>query len=136
MSYPTQGLVESEIQGWTRIEALLELYDRAIVSIECMQETAVEGTKERFTKYQLDAYRYLYGIASGLDTEKSEVAQNVARLLSFVLLKLQESEFDLALRFVRQLRDSFDAIKEDAIESERNGGIPPLQDSPMLNTEA
>lgn len=136
MSYPTQGLVESEIQGWTRIEALLELYDRAIVSIECMQEASGESATEQFTKYQLDAFRYLYGIASGLDTERSEIAQNVANLLSFVLLQVQQTQYDSALHFLRQLRESFDAIKEDAIECERKGVIPPLQETPMLNTEA
>ncbi|MFT5301329.1 MAG: flagellar protein FliS [Mariniblastus sp.] len=128
--------IESTVNGWTRIDMLLALYDRAI---EAIKNTKIGHEIDDQTLYStslLDANKYIFGLHSGLNIEKDPVAENVARLLSFVMLRLEEKQYDESVHFLEKLRDSFNQIRDEATELEKAGKIPPLNSEPGFNTVA
>lgn len=128
--------LETMVSGWTRIDMLLALYERAITSIRGAQEAALANDEVLLVSRMLESNRYLLALHGGLNTDEYEVAANVARLLNFIMLRLEQREFDEAVEFLEKLQSSFEQIREEATELERSGEIPPLSASGGLNTTA
>lgn len=130
-TYPLQ----SQLHGWTRIDMLIALYDRAIASIRALAEgssTSLPIDAEKF----LDAQKCLLAIHAGLKPEESEIAFNVARLIHFVSGELTARRCDNAVSILESLRNGFDAVREEATRLEMEGKIPSLENSQSLNTVA
>ena len=124
------------VKGWTRIDMLLALYDRAITAVQA-SSLAKDANNESLMKTNiLEAHKLILALHSGLKTEECEVAGNVARLLNFVMRRIEEHQFEEANHFLEQLHNSFSQIREEAIARERNGEIPPLDDANVVDTVA
>ncbi len=113
--------------GWTRIDALLAIYDRTIAMTRAAEAARAEGNHSELWKCLLHAQKCVVALHSGLRPDQCEVAYNVARLLHFVLTRLCEQQFPDALRILESLRNSFEAIREESVELERTGRIPSLE---------
>ncbi len=133
--YPKYS-VENMVSGWTRIDMLLALYDRAIASIRFAQAASMGADHATLARQTFEANKYLLALHSGLNTECDPVASDVARLLNFVMLRLEERNFDESVYFLEKLRSSFDQIREEATALEKSGKIPPLNTDRGLNTVA
>lgn len=112
--------------GWTRIDMLLAIYDRGITAIRGADEAKNENDPHRQARHTLEAQKCILALHGGLNPDESEVALNVARLLNFVLLCLEQQRFSDAVQILEQLRSGFEAIHDDAVKMEREGKIPPL----------
>ncbi len=111
------------VSGWTRIELLLYLYDRAITSLEACETAKNSGDEKEYGKHFLDANKTLLAIHAGLKPE-DEIAFNVARLLHFVSQAVIANDFQGAVKVLRSLRDGFAAIEVEANQLESSGQIP------------
>ena len=136
MYYQNEQVLETMIKGWTRIEVLLALYDRAIESVKLASQAYTEGDSNLALRSTIDANKYVLGLLSGLDSEQCPIAFGIEQILVFVMVKLEEKELNQAQRFLEELRDSFFQIKDEAIELEKQGQIPPLADANVLDTVA
>lgn len=136
MNYQAQDIVKTMVQGWTRIEMLLELYDRTILAVESTK-LAYESSDENATAVnRVSANRLLLGLYSGLDVDRCAIAGNVGRLLLFVMTQVAANEFDVAIDYLHRLQSSFAEIKDLAIDLEKKGQIPPVVSAKMLDTVA
>lgn len=124
------------VNSWTRIEMLLALYDRAITTIEVAKDAEQQHDNALLTTKLLEANRFILALHAGLNTEVCEIARNVAQLLNFVMLRLEEHKFDEAIHFLKKLQNSFEQIQEVAVAMEKTGEIPPLNDDCGLNAIA
>jgi flagellar protein FliS len=128
--------VENTVNGWTRIDMLLALYDHAISTIRGAQRAKNSNNDALFTNRSIEANKYILALHSGLDTEGDKVAIDIARLLNFVMLRLEEQNFDEAIYFLEKLQKAFQQIREEATSLEKTGKIPPLNSQRGLNTVA
>ena len=114
--------------GWTRVEMLLQLYDRAIGSIDACKAAHSDEDNIAYAIHLLDSQRVILAINAGLKPGESEVAFNIARLLHFVLSAMEQKDFDAAERVLHELRAGFAAVADEANQLERDGQIPPIPD--------
>jgi flagellin-specific chaperone FliS len=112
--------------GWTRIELLLWLYDRAITAIEGCEIAFEADDSIAFAKQEIQARKVLLAIQSGIKPEESEVAFNITRLLHHVLFTFDNHRFEACKTILTSIRDGFAAIADQANEMERSGQIPPI----------
>ncbi len=136
MYYQNEQVLETMIKGWTRIEVLLALYDRAIESVKLASQAYAEGDSNLALRSTIEANKYVLGLLSGLDSDQCPIAFGIEQILVFVMVKLEQKELDQAQRFLEELRESFSQIKDEAIELEKQGQIPPLADANVLDTVA
>jgi len=87
-------------------------------------------------KFGYEANKLIMGIHSGLDTEKYPVAVDVARLLHFIMTRIEQQDFSDAIKFTKQLRESYAQIRDQAVQLESNGEIPPIIQTSGVNTIA
>ncbi len=127
---------ENQVNGWTRIDMLLALYDRAISSIRSAQQAEAANDDQLLATNTVETNKYILALHSGLNVEKDPVAENVARLLNFVMQRFTEKKYDESIHFLEKLRSTFAQIREEATELEKAGKIPPLNTEPGLNTVA
>ncbi|MGB7346358.1 MAG: hypothetical protein WBD20_19220 [Pirellulaceae bacterium] len=127
---------QSFFGGWTRIEMLLQIYDRAIVSIDGCKAALEAENEWSFTNHYIAAQKAILAIHSGLEPEKDVVAFNVARLLHFVVICIQERNLEDANKVLKQLRDGFAAVADDVNQLERDGVIPPIPDRDCYQSTA
>ncbi|HMO14442.1 MAG TPA: flagellar protein FliS [Pirellulaceae bacterium] len=122
------------IQGWTRIDMLLALYDRAIASIRAAAHAKQHDDSNAFWEKTLFAQKCLLAIHSGLKPEEHDVAFNISRLVHFAMSKLCDHEFEIAIETLESIRASYEAIREEATQLEHQGTIPALDFSNSLTT--
>ena len=128
--------IETMVNGWTRIDMLLALYDGAISTVRFAQDAKTANNTNLLTNKMIEANKYILALHSGLDTENDKVAFDVARLLNFVMLRLEEHNFEEAVYFLEKLQASFERIREEATDLEKAGKIPPLNTQGGFNTVA
>ncbi|TWU02153.1 flagellar export chaperone FliS [Stieleria varia] len=112
--------------GWTRIEMLVQIYDRAIASLDICCDALANGDNSLFSRHLIISQKAIVALHAGLKPEEDEVAYNVARLLHFVVVSIGEGRFADASRILKQLRSGFAAIIEEANQLEREGKIPAM----------
>ncbi|MEM9410319.1 MAG: flagellar protein FliS [Planctomycetota bacterium] len=121
--------------GWTRIDMLLAIYDRAVESLQLALESETAGNEVEFNSHLIKAQKAILAIHAGLKPDEDEVAFNIARLLHFVLTCIEENKLNDAVKILANLRDGFQAIHKEATQLERNGAIPPVQQSDAYVTD-
>ena len=100
------------------------------------QQAKQDGDESRMALRLVESNRFILALHSGLDTGKYEIARDIARLLNFVMLRLEQQNFDEAIHFLTKIQTTFEQIREEATELEKCGKIPPLLSSSGLNTVA
>ncbi|MCP4773590.1 MAG: hypothetical protein GY880_05070, partial [Planctomycetaceae bacterium] len=125
MAYQSDQVLDNMIKGLSRIDMLLVLYDRAIASLEAAKSAKEASDEKMQQKFGYEANKLIMGIHSGLDTEKYPVAVDVARLLHFIMTRIEQQDFSDAIKFTKQLRESYAQIRDQAVQLESNGEIPP-----------
>ncbi len=120
--------------GWTRIDLLLQLYDRGIERVGNAKAALEAEDGDAYVQSFVDSQKTILAIHSGLKADEHDVAFNVARLLHFVLQSLADKKFDDAIKVLTELRNGFEAIAEEANELETSGKIPPMDTIDVFRT--
>lgn len=117
--------------GWTRVDLLLYLYDRTILSLEASETAQSEGDVAGHAKHLIHVNKGLTALYGGLKPEADEVAFNVARLLHFVAEAVIKSDYRSAIKVLSSLRNGFAAVADEVNELECKGLIPsiPIEDA-------
>ena len=136
MYYTNDETLDSMIKGWTRIEMLLQLYERAIFTMEVASAAMKTNDSACVQTQTLAAQKLVLALHNGLKPDECEVAHSVAQLLGFIMLRIEEKNFAEAKRFLEKLHASFSQIKEEAIELETSGVIPPMADANVFEAMA
>jgi len=136
MAYQSDQVLDNMIKGLSRIDMLLVLYDRTIASLEAAKSAKEASDAKMQQQYGYEANKLIMGIHSGLDTDKYPMAVDVARLLHFIMTRIEQQDFSDAIKFTKQLRESYAQIRDQAVQLESKGEIPPIIQSSGVNTIA
>lgn len=117
---------QSMFGGWTRVELLLQLYEEAINNLKICEEKQTTPDDAIFVNAFLQSQKAILAIHSGLKPDEYEIAFNVARLLHFTLVCIEERRFGDATKVLTELHQGFLAIADEAKQLEAEGAIPPM----------
>lgn len=121
---------QASATSWTRIDMLLALYDAAVFAVEHGQQAIQNQNDKSLIEYRFRAQRLITQLIAGVDVEQGELPQNVHRLLTFCLMQICGStneEWASAVSTLSQLKDAFREIRDQAVQWEQTGQIPPLE---------
>jgi flagellin-specific chaperone FliS len=114
--------------GWTRIELLLAVYDKALLRLDQAEAALKDGRKEAavplIAKAQLAVSVLAGGVRAGAG---NELGVNMLRLYDFVVRELtdpQIEKIDSARSVLKNLRQGFETIRTEANALERSGRLP------------
>ncbi len=136
MSYSNDQVLENMIKNWTRIDMLLALYERAIAAVQMAGQAQAANDKTQMQLQVYESHKLILAIHSGLKVDESEIAHNVARLLGFIVLRIDEGNFEEAVQFLEKLHSGYADIREEAATLEANGEISPLQEANVFEAVA
>jgi flagellin-specific chaperone FliS len=127
---------QEEPTGWTRMDLLLALYDKALERLDRAEALLQAGDPIGATSLLAKAQLTVMGLASGVNVEANpENGTNMLRLYEFVVNELREPHvagIASARKVLRTLREGFEAVRAEANELERNGQIPPINQIQMV----
>lgn len=131
---------QQKASGWTRIDLLLAMYDGAIGRLERAAE-ALRRNDAETAQPLVDRAQLIVGeLVNCLDLSYGEVPVNTLRLYEFVLHLLGQGgvdQIEAALKVLRNLREGFQGIRDQAVDLERSGQIPAFgEDSQTLQANA
>lgn len=114
-----------EPTGWTRIDLLLALYDKALERLASAAASLADGDHwaavPQMAKTQLIVAELASGVRLDVDEERGA---NMIRLYEFVANELRRPTADgiaNARAVLRTLREGFEAVREEANRLERSG---------------
>lgn len=128
--------IENQISGWTRIDMLLVLYDRAISEISAAQNASLKGDTALMAKKLIECNRFLLALHSGLNIDEYPLAVDIARLLHFVMYQLEQKKFSEAIYFLEKLKSGYEGIRDEADAMEKQGKFTTLETPAGLDTVA
>ncbi len=126
--------------GWTRIEMLLALYNGALERLDQAEAALKTGNKKTAIPLMARTQLIVSALAAGVRPgPNQEMTTNMLRLYDFVVRQLTEPELQRiidARKILRNLRQGFEAIREEANHLERTGQIPPAEQMQLILTTA
>ncbi len=120
---------QSTATSWTRIDMLLALYDGALFATQHAKQAVRQGDATALARHQPHSQRLITELIAGVDVEQGELARNVHRLLMFCLMQTtgrSAEEWAAAVSILKQLREAFMQIRDEAARMEHSGQIPKL----------
>lgn len=123
----------------SRVDTVLGLYDQALEKIQRAADALARSDRD-LARLSVDKAKLAIGaLVCMVAGNKDELSLNLLRLFEFVnhnLTQLQPESLAAAMRILRILRAGFDAIREQALQMERDGTLPPLDRQHALQTLA
>lgn len=118
--------VDNMLGGWTRIDLLLAIYDKAIAALNGCHHAMEKDDQATYANEFIQAQKCVLAIHGGLKPDQHEVAYNIARLLNFVLLQMEQKNFMDGVRILEKMREGFAEIYDEAIALEKANVIPSM----------
>lgn len=127
---------KDEPTGWTRMDLLLALYDKALERLD-RAEVAIRAGDPATALPQLAKTQLIVTeLASGVRVEVNpEANTNMLRLYEYVaheLVKATPEAIESARKVLRTLREGFEAVRAEANELERSGRLPSADQAQMV----
>ncbi len=126
---------EQTSPSWTRIDMLLALYDGAVErgeqALAALEQNDAKTAKNRLVKARL----IVMGLVSGVVADGDPVTTDILRLYEFALHMLEKGgaeDIRAALNVLRILREGFQKIRPEAVNLERQGKIPPINNTSTI----
>lgn len=125
--------------SWTRIDMLMALFDGGVERCE-QALAALERQDHRAAKNLLTKARLIVlGLASGVVLDGDPVTTTIVQLYEYAQHALgQGNVADVrgALNVLRILREGFQKVRAEAVDLERRGLIPPINNTSTLRALA
>lgn len=126
--------------GWTRIDLLLAVYDKALLRLD-QAETALKAGQTAvaiplIAKAQIAVCTLAGGVRAGVG---NELGVNMLRLYDFVVRELTEPRVDKiesARKILKNLRQGFETIRGEANALERSGRLTPGDQLHLIHATA
>jgi len=125
----------SAAAAWTRIDLLLTVYDVGLQTAQAALNALAVGDELGATRQRLKFYRVLMQVLDGLDA-RYETTQNIQRLALYMFDRSNQGrpeDWRSIVKILNVLREGFNAVREQAIELESRGLVPPVTESTALN---
>ncbi len=118
---------QDEPTGWTRMDMLLALYDKALERLDRAQAALVAGDPGTALPQLAKTQLIVTELAAGVRVEVNpEANTNMLRLYEFVahaLARATVEGIESSRKVLRTLREGFEAVRTEANELERSGRI-------------
>jgi flagellar secretion chaperone FliS len=131
---------QEEPAGWTRIEMLLALFDKALERLDRAEASLATGNEigaaGELAKTQIIVMTLASGVELSVDPQGG---RNMLRLYEFVTNELRRPNAEgiaNARKILHTLREGFESIRAEANALERSGQIPPLEQKQMVHATA
>lgn len=121
--------------AWTRIEMLLALYAKAIEHVEAAQRALNDGQAAPHVLHRTRAATLIVAIRSGIDAQ-ADSQFKIDQLCEYMQRAVgigDEKHLASTLKILKELHEAFDGIRDQAVQLERDGKIPPLPLAPQLD---
>ena len=115
---------QTTFNGWSRIDMLLEIYDVAISSFQQAKLCLEAENDLEYAQHFIKGQKAILAIHAGLKPDEHDIAYNIARLLHFVLQRIEARDFDSTIAVLTSMRSGFAAIQTEANQLETAGEIP------------
>ncbi len=116
--------------GWTRVDMLLALYASSLKYIDQAIIEAESGNVAGSMHFRTRVSKIVLELAAGVDLSYGEIPTRMAQLYDFVQANVLSGDAE-QLRNARgvlvTLQEAFQGIRDEAVELEANGKIPPLE---------
>lgn len=116
--------------GWTRIDLLLALYDKALERLDRAEEALRANDTAGAVSLLLKTQQIIMALAEGVRVDVNpEVNTNILRLYEFAMHETAQANVKAignARKVLRTLREGFEAIRVEANAMERDGRIAPM----------
>lgn len=140
MLNPYQKYRQDEPTGWTRMDLLLALYDKALERLDRAEAALRANDPETAIPQIAKTQLIVSALASGVRVEVNpEANTNMLRLYEFVsheLVKASVGAVESARKVLRTLREGFEAVRTEANELERSGQLPTADQLQMVHATA
>lgn len=115
--------------AWTRVDMLLALYDSTIQCLDDGIDLLNRGDLVSYPAVQIKVTERILYLVDGINLESGSVASNIHDLCVFCIGQIATPTVESwvsAREVMATLREGFQAIREEAIQLEATGAIPPL----------
>lgn len=131
---------QEQTTGWTRIDFLLALYDKALERLD-RAEAALRGRDPAEATSQLvKTQLILTALVSGVRPEVNESqGTNILSLYEYVSNELRRPRvtgIENARKILRTLREGFESVREEANRLERTGQLPTAEQLRIVHATA
>ncbi len=113
--------------GWTRIDLLLALYDKALERLDRAEGSLLAGEPQDAVPQLAKTQHIIAELAAGVRVEVNpEANTNVLRLYEYLAAELSRPAIENignARKVLRTLREGFEAVRAEANELERTGRL-------------
>jgi flagellin-specific chaperone FliS len=127
---PTIAYQQQQTLGLTRIDMLLALIDGAIDRVERASAALARNDRAAASVLLLRTQRIVTELIAGLDFQYGQIPRNLYDLYSFVLRSIGlagPADLNAALQVLRVIREGFCGIRGEAVQLERSGAIPSVE---------
>jgi flagellar secretion chaperone FliS len=115
------------LQGLTRIEVLLTMFDVALARLEKAGQALANGDVPIAMPYLAKAQLIVSELAAGVRVDvDEEMGVNMLRLYEYAVHEMKtprSANVCNAIRVLETLRDGFEGIKDEAIRLEKSGQL-------------
>lgn len=126
--------------GWTRIDLLLALYDKALERLDKADAALAARDQGGAVGQLLKVQQIIMALAEGVRVEVNpEVNTNILRLYEFALHETAQPTAKAVAnvrKVLRTLREGFEAVREEANAMERDGRLAPMSNSQVVIASA
>jgi flagellar protein FliS len=125
--------------GWSRIDMLLALYSGAIDRLERAVSAFGHGDSDATVPLLLRAQQMVTELFAGIDLKYGELPATLASLYNYVLWAISQGTPDYlqsSITILKTLREGLEGIRDQAMDMERSGAIPPIADGAALSQSA
>ena len=131
---------QEEPTGWTRIELLMALYDKALERLDRAAALLKSGEEMAAVSQVAKTQLIVSELAAGVRLDDNEEnGANMLRLYEYVAneLRIPRSEpIATARKILATLREGFEAVRAEANDLERTGRLPTAERLRMVHATA
>jgi flagellar secretion chaperone FliS len=131
---------QEESTGWTRMDLLLALYDKALERLDRAAAALKAGDAQTAVPQMSKTQLIVAEMAAGVRLEGNEEnGANMLRLYEYVSNELRQPKSEgiaNARKILATLREGFEAVRAEANELERTGRLPSAEQLRMVHATA
>lgn len=131
-----QAYRRPEPAGWTRMDLLLALYDKALERLDRAEAALAAGDPHPAVQQLLKVQFTLTELSAGVNLDANpELGTNLLRLYEYVAHELKAPNADgirNARKVLRTLREGFEGVREEGNAVERRGAVPAAEQVRMV----
>jgi flagellar secretion chaperone FliS len=123
----------------TRIDLILALYRKALENLGRAREALTQQKPDAARPLLAQTQLMVSAMATELPAYRDDASMNFLRLYEFVAHQMNLAtveSVDAAVRVMTPLLKGFEAVREEALDLERRGAIPPLDKARLVSVKA